>query len=71
MILFFEGDIESGEVKFSNNWKNKFGYEPISGNIFTQIKKLSHIFPDDIPALQKIMQKSDKKAFRTQKQSFV
>lgn len=55
--IIFEGDIESGEVKFSNNWKNKFGYEPISGNIFTQIKKLSHIFPDDIPALQKIMQK--------------
>lgn len=55
--IIFEGDIKSGEVKFSNNWKNKFGYEPISGNISTQIKKLSHIFPDDIPALQEIMQK--------------
>ncbi|MCQ4637280.1 diguanylate cyclase [Anaerovorax odorimutans] len=45
--IIFEWDIANDHVDFSANWKEKFGYEPITENVSQRIIKASHLHPDD------------------------
>ena len=53
--ITFEGDLEKHTISYSSNWEKKFGYKPLSKNIFAEIQKASHIFPEDLPALLELM----------------
>lgn len=53
--IIFEWDIRKDTLKFSPNWKKRFGYEAISHNISGQIPLSSNIHPEDMPAFVKIM----------------
>ena len=53
--IIFRADLQTGEVFYSPNWVEKFGYQPLTQHIFSQINTASHIFPEDIPALMKLI----------------
>lgn len=53
--IIFEWDIEEDELKFSSNWKKKFGYNPIHNKISERIPMSENIYPADMPAFIKIM----------------
>ncbi len=53
--IIFEWDIEEDELKFSSNWKKKFGYNAIHYKISDRIPLSENIYPADMPAFIKIM----------------
>lgn len=55
--IFFEWDIETDTVVYSPNWKEKFGYIPISSKISQKIPKISHLHPDDMASFGGFMEK--------------
>lgn len=38
-----------GTVSYSPNWKERFGYAPMTGGVGEAIPKASHIHPEDAP----------------------
>ncbi len=54
--IIFEWDIKKDTLIFSHNWQKKFGYEPMTENISTDIVAHSHILPSDIPAFTGILE---------------
>lgn len=54
--IIFEWDIGEDELKFSSNWKKKFGYNPIHSQISDRIPLSENIYPADMPAFIKIME---------------
>lgn len=56
--IIFEWDMKKDTLYFSNNWKKKYGYNPISNEISTTIPFSSHIHPDDIHKFVTIMEDS-------------
>lgn len=55
--IIFEADLEKGDVSYSPNWEKRFGYRPISQNIFEQIQTVSHLLPEDIPSFMELTKK--------------
>lgn len=53
--IIFEWDIPGDTLKFSTNWKKRFGYEAIKENISSQIPCSDNIYAEDMPAFTKIM----------------
>ncbi|MEG0275871.1 MAG: diguanylate cyclase [Coprobacillus sp.] len=56
--IIFEWNIKEDTLFFSNNWKKKYGYNPISHNISSTIPLSSHIHPEDIHHFMTIMENS-------------
>jgi diguanylate cyclase (GGDEF)-like protein/PAS domain S-box-containing protein len=54
--IIFEWDIRNDELYLSPNWKNLYGYQPITKNVSSDISRISHIHPDDVPVFQDLMQ---------------
>ena len=54
--IIFEWDIKKDTFIFSHNWQKKFGYEPMTENISTDIIAHSHILPSDLPAFTGILE---------------
>lgn len=46
--ILFEWDVKRDVIDFSRNWNERFGYEPIRENASENIRKNSHMHPDDI-----------------------
>lgn len=53
--IIFEWDILQDTLIFSQNWRKKFGYEPIHEDICRRIPNSRNVHPDDMPAALKIM----------------
>lgn len=53
--ILFEWDIRKDILKFSANWKKKFGYEPITSDISSQIPLSENVHPDDMGNFVKLM----------------
>lgn len=47
--IIFEWDVAGGTVSYSPNWKERFGYAPMTGGVGEAIPKASHIHPEDAP----------------------
>ena len=54
--IIFEWNIAKNTLDYSSNWFKKFGYQPITENIDTQIPLASHILPEDISRFVQLMQ---------------
>lgn len=53
--IIFEWDILQDTLIFSQNWRKKFGYEPIHEDISRRIPTSRNVHPDDMPTALKIM----------------
>ncbi|WP_297424142.1 diguanylate cyclase [Clostridium sp.] len=53
--IIFEWNINKDTIYFSENWKKKFGYEPITSSISENISKSNSIHKDDIKQLGKVL----------------
>jgi len=53
--VIFEWDPDRDTMTYSSNWKEKFGHEPITESITTNIPKASHVHPEDIEELTHLM----------------
>lgn len=53
--ILFEWDIEQDRMDFSNNWKKKFGYDPMTHSISTSLDKKSHIYGKDQHLFKEIL----------------
>lgn len=53
--IIFEWDFASDAMLYSANWQKKFGYEPIDESVSTDLPAKSHIHPEDVGALKKVM----------------
>lgn len=53
--IIFEWNIARDTLKFSPNWKKRFGYEAIKEDISNQIPCSANIYKDDMRAFLKIM----------------
>ena len=54
--IIFEWDIRNDELYLSPKWKSQYGYQPITKNVSSEIPRISHIHPDDVPVFQDLMQ---------------
>lgn len=54
--IIFEWDIERDRMVYSSNWEKKFGYIPILEQVSLKIAQVSHIHPEDLQTLQKLME---------------
>lgn len=54
--IIFEWDIANNSLSYSSNWIKKFGYEPISESISSQIPQASHLFPEDVPLFLSLLE---------------
>lgn len=53
--IIFEWDIRRDTLLFSQNWRKKFGYDAISGQISGRIPLSENIHPDDMDNFVKLM----------------
>lgn len=53
--ILFEWDIRKDTLKFSSNWRKKFGYDAIGDEISERIPLSANIYPEDMPAFVTIM----------------
>lgn len=53
--IIFEWDMDKDTFTFSSNFVMKFGYHPISEQARDRIEMASHILPEDIPKIVKLM----------------
>lgn len=58
--IIFEWDIGEDSLKFSSNWKKRFGYDPVSERISRRIPQSRNIHKDDMSAFIKIMEDTAK-----------
>lgn len=56
--IIFEWDICRDTLQLSSNWHKKFGYTGIKADISSRIPLSDKIYPEDIPALTKIIKDS-------------
>lgn len=54
--VIFEWDITTDKITYSSNWENKYGYIPITSEISSRLPLVSHINPDDVPEVLKLME---------------
>lgn len=54
--IIFEWDIKKDTLYFSNNWKKKFGYQPIEDHISKRLLMESKIHPEDTEKVRVIME---------------
>lgn len=54
--IIFEWDLDKDTLQFSENWHDKFGYEPVKEKISTSIAESEHIPEEDIPVLMQMIQ---------------
>ncbi|MEG1291071.1 MAG: PAS domain-containing protein [Lachnospiraceae bacterium] len=54
--VVFEWNIAKDELKFSNRWKEIFGYLPITENVQKEILKSSHIYSEDLGKVKKVIE---------------
>lgn len=54
--IIAEWNAESDTVTYSPGWKALFGFEPITTNFSQQIRRASHIHPDDLSTLNQKIQ---------------
>lgn len=53
--IIFEWNINEDAIYYSENWKSKFGYEPITADISQSIYKTDNIHKDDVKKLGKLL----------------
>lgn len=53
--VIFEWDIRTDEISYSSNWENWYGYEPITKCLSEKLPLASHINPDDVPDVMRLM----------------
>lgn len=53
--IIFEWDIIKDELYLSSNWKKQYGYLPITKKLRSQIPRVSHLHPDDMPVFEELM----------------
>ncbi|MEG2929866.1 MAG: diguanylate cyclase [Oscillospiraceae bacterium] len=57
--ILFEWDIRNDVLKFSPNWRKKFGYEAIASEISGRIPLSENIHKEDMPAVVKIIKDTE------------
>ena len=50
--IIFEWDIVNDKLIFSSNWKKKFGYDPVTGDVENMASEKSNIHPEDRTVLK-------------------
>lgn len=58
--IIFEWDIRKDRLKFSPNWKKRFGYDAVNEKISRRIPRSRNIHEEDMPAFIKIMEDTAK-----------
>jgi len=53
--IIFEWNVYKDTINYSENWKSKFGYEPIVNEVSKNLFKTDNIYKDDIKNLGKIL----------------
>lgn len=53
--IIFEWDFADDTMNYSNNWKKKFGYNPLYVGLSKKNEVFRNIYPDDIAALREAM----------------
>ncbi|RHR30808.1 diguanylate cyclase [Clostridium sp. AF19-22AC] len=55
--IIFEWDVEKDSVMWSDNWKEKFGYQAFSTNVEQELLENGHIYPEDRETLMQLYYK--------------
>lgn len=55
--IIFEWDMLTDQISYSQNWEKKFGYPPAGERSAMGMASSSHIYPDDRPALEELIDK--------------
>ena len=55
--VIFEWDIGKDQLSYSPNWVEKFGYVPITEQASKRMVQVSHIHPEDMPMIDKLVKR--------------
>lgn len=54
--IIFEWDAEEDKLSYSSNWKEKFGYEPITQNASRKLGEAARVHADDLQTIRETVQ---------------
>lgn len=54
--IIFEWDVEADSISYSSNWKQKFGYQPITEHVSEKLVKASHIHPEELAGIARVIE---------------
>ena len=55
--VIFEWDIGKDQLSYSPNWVEKFGYVPIMEQASKRMVQVSHIHPEDMPMIDRLVKR--------------